>query len=93
MIKVTPEELESWSSQLAKGSAEIESQLSALRGAITPAAEEWIGQGSRQFQALWEEWAQSAANLKEALDGISQMLAHAAQSYAQSDIDVANLMR
>jgi WXG100 family type VII secretion target len=92
-ILVTPEELESWSGQLARGSSEIEAQLSALRSTIAPAAEEWIGQGSQQFQALWEEWAQSAASLQQALDGISQMLAQAAQTYAQSDTDVAGLMR
>ena len=42
---------------------------------------EWQGAASGQFQSLWEEWQRSAAGLRDALDGIAQLLGSAATQY------------
>jgi WXG100 family type VII secretion target len=92
MIKVTPEQLEEWSGQLARTAANIQSELSAARNLLQPAAEDWIGHGAQAFQEKWDEWERSASGINDALESISQMLGRAATTYSQSDTDAAGLM-
>ena len=72
-IKVTPEQLNALSGQIARGSGEIEGQLRALSNTVAPlVGGDWAGQAQQRFTALWDEWQRSAQGLKHALDGISQ---------------------
>ena len=53
-IKVTPEQLNALSAQVARGSGEIEGQLRALAGTVSPlVGGDWGGQASQRFNALW----------------------------------------
>lgn len=86
LIKVTSEDLQSLSSQVATGSASIQDQLSRMAGEVTSVVGgDWQGAASSQFNTLWDEWQRSAAGLKDALDGISRLLASAATQYQTTE--------
>ena len=54
-IKVTPEQLQTLSGQVTRGSGEIERQLGSLQGVVAPlVGGDWAGQAQTQFNALWE---------------------------------------
>ena len=93
-IKVTPEQLSALSAQVARGSGEIEGQLRALSGTVSPlVGGDWGGQASQRFTALWEEWQQLARGLKHALDGISQLMRQAGTAYADAEQQIAATFR
>ena len=93
-IKVTPEQLQGLSGQVARGSGEIEGQLRALGNTVAPlVGGDWAGQAQQRFTALWDEWQRSAQGLKHALDGISQLMGQAGASYAQAEQQIASSFR
>ncbi|CAN5176790.1 hypothetical protein BH24ACT10_BH24ACT10_17840 [soil metagenome] len=90
-IKVTPEQLNALSGQVARGSGEIEGQLRGLSNTVAPlVGGDWAGQAQQRFTALWEEWQRSAQGLKHALDGISQLMGQAGTAYAQAETHIAS---
>jgi len=90
-IKVTPEQLNALSGQVARGSGEIEGQLRALSNTVAPlVGGDWAGQAQQRFTALWDEWQRSAQGLKHALDGISQLMGQAGTAYAQAETQIAS---
>lgn len=93
-IKVTPEQLQTLSGQVARGSGEIEGQLRGLGNTVSPlVGGDWAGQAQQRFTMLWDEWQRSAQSLKHALDGISQLLGQAGASYAQAEQQIAASFR
>jgi WXG100 family type VII secretion target len=93
-IKVTPEQLQQLSGNVARGSSDIDATLNGLRSQIAPlVGGDWAGQASAQFTALWEQWQQNARGLNEALAGISGLLAQAGSSYAQAEQQIASTFR
>jgi WXG100 family type VII secretion target len=93
-IKVTPEQLQALSGQVARGSGEIEGQLRALSNTVAPlVGGDWAGQAQQRFTALWDEWQRSAQGLKHALDGISQLMNQAGSAYAQAEQSIASTFR
>jgi len=93
LIKVTAEDLQSLSGNVSSGSASIQDQLSRLQGEVSSVVgADWMGSASGAFNARYEEWSRSAAGLKDALDGISQLLAHAAVQYQQTEDAIRSSM-
>jgi WXG100 family type VII secretion target len=77
--KITPEDLASASAQLSTGSQEIHSQLATLRDTVQALARsDWQGAELSTFGSLGQQWNTAAANLREALDGLSMLLANGA---------------
>lgn len=94
LIKVTSEELASTSAQLTAGSQEIESQLASMHNLVQSLVDaDWQGAASASFQALYQEWNTSAANLQQSLDGIAKLLASAGAAYAQTEEQIQQTMR
>ena len=90
LIKVTAEELHSLSSNVATGSNSIQDQLARMQGEVLGVVGgEWQGAASGQFHALWQR---SAAGLKDALDGISRLLANAGTQYQQTEDAIRSSM-
>jgi len=86
LIKVTSEDLNTLSTQVASGSSQIQDQLAQMAGQVTGVVGgDWQGVASSQFNTLWDEWQRSAAGLKDALDGISRLLGSAAAQYQTTE--------
>jgi WXG100 family type VII secretion target len=93
LIKVTSEDLASAAAQLSMGSQEIDSHLAGMRNLIQSlVASDWMGAASSSFDALYQQWNISAANLREALDGVSKLLANAATAYASTEQQIQQSM-
>jgi WXG100 family type VII secretion target len=93
LIKVTSEDLANASAQLSTGSQEIDTQLSTMHNLVQDlVSSDWQGAASSSFESLYQEWNTSAANLREALDGISKLLANAASSYATTEQHIQQSM-
>ncbi|MGQ0679497.1 MAG: WXG100 family type VII secretion target [Actinomycetota bacterium] len=94
MIKVTSEELHSVSGQLRSGSEEVSQRLESMRSQVQGLVDaDWAGAASDSFRDMYDQWNQGARQVKEALDGISRMLATAAQTYQDTEDQIARQMR
>jgi WXG100 family type VII secretion target len=80
-----PTVLESASRDLAGGSAAVGSELTAVSNKLEPMHQGFQGQAAQRFEQLWVQWHTSAKQLKESLDGLSQLLHGAAQNAAQME--------
>ncbi|MEN0101749.1 WXG100 family type VII secretion target [Curtobacterium sp. RRHDQ66] len=93
-IRVTSESLSGVSNQLQSGSQSIESQLQNLKSLVDGlVGGDWSGAASGSFQDLYQQWDQSAVQLKESLAGISQLLSRAALSYEESENSISGTFR
>jgi WXG100 family type VII secretion target len=89
-LVVTPAQLEALSSTIAKTAGEVHGLHTALKNQLTPLyGAEWVGTASQRFQQLYNDFDASATKLNEALEGISQLLGAAGQSYAQAEQQIA----
>ncbi len=93
-IKVTPEQLQGLAGQVGRGAGEIEAQLRALSGTVSPlVGGDWAGQAQQRFTALWDEWQRSAQGLQHALTGIGQLMNQAGSAYASAEQQIAGSFR
>ncbi|WP_423921810.1 WXG100 family type VII secretion target [Frigoribacterium sp. 2-23] len=93
-IRVTSDSLSGVSNQLSSGSQSIESQLQNLKSLVDGlVGGDWSGAASQSFQELYSQWDQSAIQLKESLQGISDLLGQAALSYEESENSISGTFR
>jgi WXG100 family type VII secretion target len=93
LIKVTSEDLANASAQLNSGSQEIDAQLGSMHSLVQElVAGDWQGAASSSFESLYQEWNTSAANLRQALEGISRLLSNAASAYASTEQQIQQSM-
>lgn len=91
-IRVTSESLTGVAGQLQNGASSIETQLSNLKSLVDGlVGGDWDGAASRAFSDLYLQWDQSAIQLKEALDGVSDLLTQAALSYEDSETGIQGM--
>jgi WXG100 family type VII secretion target len=94
LIRVTSEDLASAAAQLSTGSQEIDTQLGGMHNLVQSlVSSDWQGAASSSFESLYQQWNTSAANLRQALDGISKLLANAATAYANTEQQIQQSMR
>lgn len=90
-IRVTSESLAGVAGQLSSGSQSIESQLSNLKSLVDGlVGGDWSGAASQSFNELYGQWDQAAIQLKESLQGISELLNQASLSYEDSETQIAS---
>ncbi len=89
-IRVTPQQLQELSTRVNGGSANIETELRMLAGALAPLGGDWAGAAQAQFITLWDEWQRSAEQLHVALTGISSLLGQAGNAYAEAESQIAS---
>ena len=93
-IKVTSEELRNVSGQLATGSASVSEQLESMKRQVDAlVSSNWQGAASASFNDMYTQWNTSAAQLTEALQGISQMLNSSAQAYEDTEQGLESTFR
>ncbi|RXZ69933.1 WXG100 family type VII secretion target [Agromyces albus] len=89
-IRVTSDSLAGVAGQLSSGSQSIESQLSNLKSLVEGLISgDWSGTASQSFNELYGQWDQAGLQLKESLQGISDLLNQAALSYEDSENAIA----
>lgn len=89
-IRVTPEQLQGVSGQLAGGAANIDGTLGQLAASVAPLGSDWAGVAQARFQELWAQWQRSAQQLNEALTGISQLMQQAGVNYESTEQAIAS---
>jgi WXG100 family type VII secretion target len=92
-IQVTPEHLDALSSEVGRGSTEIDATLARLRAHIEPIGGDWAGAAAAECQSLWSQWQSAARDLNAALGGISALLRRAGDAYAQAEASIAATFR
>jgi WXG100 family type VII secretion target len=90
LIRVTSENLQTTSTRLTSGSAELEGSLAQLKGLVDSMGAEWQGAGSQAFAQLYDQFNTAGLQLRESLAGIATMLSQAAAHYQESEDQVAS---
>ena len=75
------------------GSDQVQAQLDAMRHQVEPVASTWEGAASGAFQQLWQEWQTGAAQVQQALTGISTLLGNAGTTYQQAETSIQRSMQ
>lgn len=65
--------------------AQIEQQMSDLKGFLAPLVGSWTGEASSDYQALQGKWNAAAEDLNAVLRQIAQALRTAAENYIASE--------
>jgi WXG100 family type VII secretion target len=84
-LAVTWQELSNASTKINSTRNEVNNQLASLKALVDGLGGTWQGAASSAYNTLYGNWNTSAAKLFESLDGISQLLAKAAQAYEQTE--------
>lgn len=93
-LKVTPDQLTSLSTGVARVAAQGRADQAALRNQLAPVVgAEWSGAAAAQFGSLYEQFDQHARGLADALDGIGHLLAQAGRTYAEAEASIAASFR
>jgi WXG100 family type VII secretion target len=93
-LKVTPEQLQHLSGNVARTSSDVRGAHQSLKGQLGPLfGADWSGQAAAQFTSLYEQFDQHARGLSDALDGIGQLLGRAAVAYAHVEQQIASSFR
>ena len=93
-ILVNSERLHGTSGRLDQGAQEIQSELSSMESEVRALVDaEWRGAASQSFSELWANWQSSAAQLRESLDGISQLMSQSARAYEETEQGIAGAYR
>jgi 6 kDa early secretory antigenic target len=88
-IRVTPEQLQQVSSQLTAGAGNVDGILAQLAANVAPLGSDWAGLAQARFQQLWDQWQRDAKGLREALNGIAQMMGQASANYESTEQSIA----
>jgi WXG100 family type VII secretion target len=88
-IRVTPEQLQQVSSQLTAGAGNVDGILAQLAANVAPLGSDWAGLAQARFQQLWDQWQRDATGLREALNGIAQMMGQASANYESTEQSIA----
>ncbi|MGH9042032.1 MAG: WXG100 family type VII secretion target [Acidimicrobiia bacterium] len=93
-LKVTSEQLQSVSSQLQAGKEDVEQQLTSMETKVRSLVDaDWSGAASDSFRDLWDKWHTGAAQVRDALQGISTMLNETAKAYQETEDALATQLR
>lgn len=84
-FKVTPDQLDSTASNLAKAKGEVESQLSSVRTQVSNVASVWEGSAQAEFTALMDRWQKASKELAETLGIIHKNLSTSATNYRRAE--------
>jgi WXG100 family type VII secretion target len=93
-LRVTPDQLSTLSSAVARASAEVRGEHQNLHGQLSPLfGADWSGAAAAQFTALYEQFDKHARGMSDALDGIGHLLARAGSTYAEVEHQIAASFR
>lgn len=89
-IRVTPEELETISSQISNNAQTVMDQITSATSAVQNLVSQgWAGAASSQFNTIWQEWNTGANQIQEAMVNMATYMSKAAQAYRDVDNQLA----
>jgi WXG100 family type VII secretion target len=92
-FQVDPERIAAASGDIARISAEIETQVGAMMGRLTALEDAWRGQAATRFQTVAAQWRGAQTHVRQALDDIAVVLGQAGQQYAAAEQQNAAMFR
>ena len=90
-FQVDTERIQAASGDIARISAEIDGQVTAMMGRLTALQDAWKGTASARFQGVVAEWQGTQRQVRVALDGIGSVLAAAGAQYAETEAQTARI--
>jgi WXG100 family type VII secretion target len=84
-FQVDTERIQAASGDIARISAEIEGQVTAMMGKLIALQDAWKGTASTRFQGVVSEWQGTQRQVKSSLDSIGTTLAAAGAQYAETE--------
>lgn len=92
-FQVDPERVAAASGDIARISAELETQVATMMGRLTSLEDAWRGEAASRFQGVVAQWRGTQTHVREALDQIARVLGQAGQQYATAEQQNAALFR
>jgi early secretory antigenic target protein ESAT-6 len=92
-FQVDPERIAAASGDIARISADVESQVATLMARLTALEDAWRGEAAGRFQAVAAQWRGAQTHVREALDQIAVVLGQAGQQYAAAEQQNAAMFR
>lgn len=78
---------------VSRAATETTDQLASLRGRLAALGDSFQGQSASAFDERYQEWAESARQLIEALDSLGGFLSGAATAIEETDAQLAAQLR
>ena len=92
-FQVDTDRISAASGDVARISADIESQVSTMMARLTSLQDAWQGEAAGRFQGVMHDWRSTQARVRESLDAISRLLSQAGQQYAAAEQQNAAMFR
>jgi 6 kDa early secretory antigenic target len=88
----TPEEMARAGARVLDTDQQVQAELAALRGRLTPLAGAWRGEAATAFDGLMARWDADARALSAALRGIGEAITGSGRTYQQAEQDQSSAM-
>ena len=88
-ITVTSSELRETATDMRSTGATIDEELNRMLGRVQTFTASWTGQAASSFDSFYQQMNQGWSQLKEGMEGVSQMLDGAASSYDETEAGIS----
>ncbi|HWC14896.1 MAG TPA: WXG100 family type VII secretion target [Actinomycetota bacterium] len=88
-ITVTSGELRDTAGDMRAAAGSIQDELNRMLSRVQALTSSWTGQAATSFDGFYQQMNQGWAQLKEGMEGVSQMLDTSAQSYDETEAGIA----
>lgn len=88
-ITVTSSELRSTAGDMRATAGTINDELNRMMGKVQALTSSWTGQAASAFDSFYQQMNRGWSQLKEGMEGVSQMLDSAAQSYDETESGIS----
>ncbi|HEX8498723.1 MAG TPA: WXG100 family type VII secretion target [Actinomycetales bacterium] len=92
-FQVDTDRISAASGDVARISADIETQVAAMMSRLTSLQDAWRGEASGRFQEVVQDWRATQSRVRESLDHVSRALNQAGQQYAAAEQQNAAMFR
>lgn len=84
-FQVDTDRITTASGDIARISADIDTQVGAMMARLTGLQDAWRGSAATRFQDVAQEWRATQVRVRESLDHIGRLLGQAGREYAAAE--------
>lgn len=84
-FQVDTERIGAAAGDIARISADLDAQVSAMMARLTGLQDAWSGSAATQFQGVVSQWQATQRTVKASLDNIGSVLGAAGSQYAETE--------